>query len=466
MSAFQRVRDSFASQGGRPLKILGASGQLGYGIPSAAFNKGLTHDPDLIGCDMGSIDIGPYYLGSGQMAPTETGYRRDLKKVLLAARRQDIPLVFGSAGSSGAGPHLETTLHIIREISSEEGLHFKLAWIPADISKPDLAGWLNAGRVTSLDGMPPLQADDIETSDNIVGQMGVEAFIRAIEKGADVIVAGRACDTGIFASLPIILGFPPGLSIHMAKIVECASLCCIPGGRDTIMATLEQDHFILESMAERRAATPESVAAHSLYEQSDPYRIIEPGGQVSLEHVEYTAIDARRTRVSGAEWRAAGEYTIKLEGARFVGYRSLLLAGVADPFFLKQSRKIVDEVSAVVDELVSETDNPVPYELSFRIYGVDGVREWPEATGATPNEGFVLGQCLSPDQDRADEVIRTTKQYLLHHGYEGRYSTAGNLAFPFTPPEVQTGKAYEFSIYHLVHDVDPCTLFPIHTETL
>ena len=41
-----------------------------------------------------------------------------------------------------------------------------------------------------------------------------------------------------------------------------------------------------------------------------------------------------------------------------------------------------------------------------------------------------------PTRERAAEVVRTTKQYLLHHGYPGRLSTAGNLAFPFTPPEV------------------------------
>ena len=64
----------------------------------------------------------------------------------------------------------------------------------------------------------------------------------------------------------------------MAKIVECASLCCVPGGRDPIMATLQADGFTLESMNPARAATPMSVAAHSLYEQADPHRIIEPEG--------------------------------------------------------------------------------------------------------------------------------------------------------------------------------------------
>ena len=48
------------------LKILAASGQLGYGIPEEAFRRGVAAAPDVIGADMGSIDPGPYCLGSGE----------------------------------------------------------------------------------------------------------------------------------------------------------------------------------------------------------------------------------------------------------------------------------------------------------------------------------------------------------------------------------------------------------------
>ena len=46
----------------RGLKALGASGQLGYGIPEKSLEAGLERAPDYIGADMGSIDPGPYYL--------------------------------------------------------------------------------------------------------------------------------------------------------------------------------------------------------------------------------------------------------------------------------------------------------------------------------------------------------------------------------------------------------------------
>jgi hypothetical protein len=54
----------------------------------------------------------------------------------------------------------------------------------------------------------------------------------------------------------------------------------------------------------------------------------------------------------------------------------------------------------------------------------------------------------------------------LHHGYPGRLSTGGNVAFPFTPPEVSVGPAYRFSIYHLLKTKDLDALFPLEIERL
>src|SRR5580692_8644978 len=134
MSASGRILDE-VRRARRPMRFLGASGQLGYGIPTPAFNAGLAREPDLIGCDMGSIDIGPTYLGKGEMATSPVATRRDLRKVLMGARRADVPLVIGSAGSAGAAPHLEGTLTMIREISRAEGLHFRMAVIRADMPR-------------------------------------------------------------------------------------------------------------------------------------------------------------------------------------------------------------------------------------------------------------------------------------------------------------------------------------------
>src|SRR5215831_14973623 len=464
MTAIGRLVDNFA-RARRPLRSLGASGQLGYGIPTAAFEAGLARAPDMIGVDMGSIDIGPAYLGSGKMAPTCVGAKRDLRKVLRGARRLDIPLIVGSAGSAGARPHLDQTLDLIREIAREDGLRFRLAAVASDVPRAEVKQAIAAGRVRPMDTMPPLTEADVDAACHIVGQLGLEAFRRALEADVDVVVLGRACDTGIFASITAMLDFPAGISMHMAKIVECASLCCVPGGRDTILGVLDDDGFELESMAPNRAATPSSVAAHSLYEQADPYEIREPGGRADLRDVTYRALDARRTRVEGATFEPAERMTLKLEGAQMIGHRALLLAGAADPRFIARHKEIFAAVTRVVHDLVCE-DTAEDYQLSFRLYGVDGVREWGEPPEHLPREGFVMGECIAPTAERAEEVIRTTKQYLLHYGYAGRLCTAGNLAFPFTPPELVVGEAYRFNVFHLMDVDDMSGLFPVELETV
>lgn len=447
----------------RPMRFLGASGQLGYGIPTPAFNAGVARKPDLIGCDMGSIDIGPTYLGKGEMATSPEATRRDLRKVLHGARSIDVPLVIGSAGSAGAAPHLDATVAMIRDIAKTDGLRLRMAVIRADMPRPMLKEAAKAGRIVGLDDMPTLTDADIEDAAHIVGQMGMGSFRRALSEDVDVIVAGRACDTSIFASLPTMLGFPTGLSVHMAKIIECASLCCVPGGRDSILAELGDESFVLESMNPERRATPTSVAAHSLYEQADPFTVHEPEGMLELANARYEAVDDRRTRVSGAVWHDAAEPTIKMEGALKIGERAVLLAGAADPRFIAQSKEILPKLADLVRELVCE-DQPQDYTLRFRVYGVDGVRMVVPEGEPTPGEVFIMGECIAPTRERASEVVRTCKQYLLHYGYPGRLSTAGNLAFPFTPPEVSLGPAYRFNVYHLLKVRDPDALFPVTVE--
>ena len=218
-------------------------------------------------------------------------------------------------------------------------------------------------------------------------------------------------------------------------------------------------------MAPQRCATPVSVAAHSLYEQSDPFTVHEPEGRLDLARATYRAIDNRRTRVVGARWEDAREHWVKIEGARKVGERAVLLCGTADPKFIAQHNKLLKEVEIVVRDLVCE-DTVEDYVLTWRVYGVQGVRMTPAVAETPPPVAFIMAECIAPTRERAAEVVRTTKQYLLHHGYEGRLSTGGNLAFPFTPPEVSIGPAYRFNIYHLMRTADLAGLFPLEIETL
>ena len=111
--------------------------------------------------------------------------------------------------------------------------------------------------MVGIDDMPALTEEEVTEAAHIVGQMGMGAFRRALAEDIDVLIAGRACDTAIFAALPTMLGFPTGLSVHMAKIIECAWLCCVPGAAIPILATLGDNAFVLESMNPQRQCHPD-----------------------------------------------------------------------------------------------------------------------------------------------------------------------------------------------------------------
>jgi hypothetical protein len=56
------------------------------------------------------------------------------------------------------------------------------------------------------------------------------------------------------------------------------------------------------------------------------------------------------------------------------------------------------------------------------------------------------------------------KQNLLHHGFPGRLTTGGNLAFAFTPSEIEANACYQFMLYHLLEGVSPDDVFEIQMQ--
>jgi len=465
-TAIERLRERVkSSRGLAPLRAMAASGQLGYGIPDPAFRAGLAREPHFIGADMGSIDPGPYYLGAGRMAQSDTMVRTDLAKCILGARSLGVPLLIGTAGSAGARPHLDATLAMVRDIAREHRLHFRLASIGADMPRDTVKRAIRAKRVVPLGGIADLTEADVDRASNLVGQMGMEAFQRALDAGADVVIAGRACDSAVFAAIPAMLGYPVGPALHMAKIIECCSLCCTPGGRDTIIGTLEGESFVIDSMNPTRHASPMSVAAHSLYEQADPYTVTEPEGTLLTRNAVYEQVDEHRTRVSGSAFEPASQFTVKIEGAERVGERAVLLCGSTDPRVIAGASTITANVQKIVSELTPPRPEK-PWRMIWRVYGLGAVMPRAAPPDPLPQEVFIMCECIADTAEEARAVATVTKQYLLHHGFPGRLSTGGNIAFPFTPPEVMASTAYRFNCYHVM-DVDALEpLFPVTLEEL
>lgn len=432
----------------RTFKILSPTAILGYGFPEESFRKAMEESPDLIAVDAGSSDPGPHYLGAGKPFTDRAGVKRDLRYMLVAGVKNGIPVVIGTAGGSGAAPHLEWCRQIILDIAQEEKLSFAMALIPSDVDKAIVHQALDDGKITALDFVPPLTHAAIEQSTYIVAQMGVEPFQRALEAGAQVVLGGRAYDPACFAALPIMRGFDEGLALHCGKILECAAIAATPGsGSDCAMGILDDSGFTLKTFNPKRKFTETSAAAHTLYEKSDPYFLPGPGGVLNLKGCSFKAINEGEVYVSGSRHQKT-PYTLKLEGARRVGFRCLTIAGTRDPIMITGIDSILEEVTASVKRNLSLNDDSI--RITFHLYGKNGVMGSHEPLKTAGHELGILLDVVAPTQETADSVCSLVRSTLLHYGYENRIATAGNLAFPFSPSDIPGGPVYEFSIYHVI----------------
>ena len=447
--------------------ILSPTAILGYGFPGASFRRGLACNPDLIAVDAGSVDPGPYYLGAGKSFTDRAAVKRDLELMLVAGIERGIPLVVGSAGGAGARPHLQWTVDIVTEIATEKDLRFRLGTIAADIAPQQLQQALAEGRVQALTGAPPLTAESIDQSSGLVGQMGTEPIEAALEAGCDVIIAGRAYDPAVFAALPILRGYDRALALHMGKILECATIAALPGsGADCALGILERDHFVLQALSETRHFTPTSVAAHSLYEKSDPYLLPGPGGALDLSGVRFEDIGEGRVAVSGSRFQPTDQSWIKVEGACPVGHRSVSIAGARDPAMIADIDAILEQVQQRVRDQLPASVDPEAGQLYFHVYGKHGVMGDAEPARHSPaHELGIVIEAVAPDPGQADTLCSLARSTLLHYGYPGRLCTGGNLAFPFSPSDIRAGQVYTFSVYHLLQ-AEPEELFPLQVTEI
>ena len=89
-----------------------------------------------------------------------------------------------------------------------------------------------------------------------------------------------------------------------------------------------------------------------------------------------------------------------------------------------------------------------------------------DALGNPVGEVGIVIEAVAQTQQLADTVCGFARSTMLHHGYPGRISTAGNLAFPYSPSDFTGGEVYEFSLYHLLAVDDPCALFEVHLRVI
>jgi hypothetical protein len=450
------------------VRVLVPVGMLGGGFPAATVQRGIELGADIIAVDGGSTDSGPHYLGTGTAKTARAAVAKDLRVILPAAHAARIPVVIGSCGTSGTNSGVEWVYEICSEIATEHGLSLQVARIYSEQTSEHLEKLLGDDKIKPLEPAGPLEVATLRRCSHIVGMMGHEPIAAALIAGADVVLAGRATDTALTAALPLLRGLPPGPVWHAAKIAECGGLCTTNPRSGGVLVTLDAAGFTIEPLDPNTACTPQSVAAHMLYENADPFRMREPSGTLDTSAARYYALDERRVRVEGSQFEPAGQHTIKLEGSAPIGFQTIIVSGIRDPQVLARLDEWCDAVLAHLRHQIPTTFGlgPGDFDVQIRRYGHDGVLGAAEPhRHEPPREVGIVFIATAPDQATATQLAKFANPALLHAPLAGE-TALPSFAFLGSPAEIERGPIHEFVLQHAV---DVCTadeLFTTVTSTL
>ena len=438
-------------------RILVPAGALGIPYDREALKRGLEHKPDLIAIDGGSTDSGPFYLGTGNSKYSRAATKADWADLMAARNIAGVPLLIGTAGTSGADSAVDWMLDITLEIAKERGETLKIATLKSGQEKQATIKAYTEGAITPLEGAPDLDIQILEQTTNIVALAGTEQIEAALASGADIIIAGRATDTAIIAALPIARGCHKGAAWHGAKIAECGALATTNPNSGVILMRFDESGFTITPLAEDTTATPYTVSAHMLYENADPYILHEPGGWLDVREARYTALDEVSVRVEGSIWHNTKPYTVKLEAARRAGFQTVSFVLVRDAHYREHIDDWVTALSAsfqkkAVRSGLSDT------KLELRVIGRNATLGALEKLDISAGEVGVMAIFTSPTQQQANEAAKLLNPDLLHLPLTP-HEPMPTFAFPFSPPEMDRGASYEFCLHHIMAIDDPLSAF-------
>ena len=468
---------------------------LGYGFDEALIRKALqdldgSSAPTVMILDSGSTDGGPLKLAVGSMTAPRSAYERDIAKLLALSHEFHVKVIISSAGGDGADVHVNEFLDIIKEITGDprnkyvklssivrvltffRAYRFKSLAIYSNVPKSRILESLAAGDVKGCGiSVPALTSSDVRDAGSIVAQIGYEPFLDAMAAQPDfnIIIGGRAYDPSPYIAYCVdqaLQQFSPSLEAltseqlggfaFMGKIMECGALCATPKSQSA-MATVYQDGtFDILPLSPEARCTPTSVAAHALYEKARPDILPGPGGSLDLNSSQYDQLsDGRSVRVRGAHFIKSREidlpYTVKLEAAKKIGFRTMIMGGIRDPILIAQ----IDSFLVRVKDFVKQQHKSAPegWDIDFHVYGANGIMgsQEPGCSSYEPREIFLVGEALASTQRLATSIASSARIACVHGPYLGQRGTGGNFAMGQGGKlEIEMGPCAEFCIYHLM----------------
>lgn len=448
-------------------RVLVPSGVLGLGFDSQALAAGVETQPDIIAIDGGSTDSGPFYLGTGTSKYSRAACKAEWKQLMQARERAQVPLVITSCGTCGTDSMVDWMLEITRELAAELSQKVTVTTLYSEVSPTFIKQQLLSNKIQPLAPAVHIDEDSVESIDHIVVLAGAEQINAALATGADIVLAGRATDTAGISAMPLARDEQMGAAWHGAKIAECGALCSTNPTSGVIALEVDDTGFSVWPLAETATCTPHSVSAHMLYENADPHTLYEPGGALEVHDALYESVDEKRVRVTGSRWVVSDEYTVKLEGARSVGYQSTLMAILRDTHYVKNAKAWVVRLTAFLHQEIANRMglDKNDYDVEFRLIGVDATLGELEVKASDPSEIGVLVLVSARTEELADELAKLINPFLLHYPLNDNEELP-TFAFPYSPAQTNRGAIYEFCLNHVLVLDDPMDVFRLEVHQL
>jgi hypothetical protein len=446
-------------------RVICPNGHLGFApLRVESFNLGVAIAPDCIAADSGSDDVGPIPLGSDTSTSPLAWQTHDLEQMLLASRKLGVPMIIGSSGDTGSNSRVDLFVRIIKELAQRHRLQrFKVGYFYSELDREDLRRRMRGGeQVEGLDARPVLSEAELNATERIVAMAGVHPYVELLKQGADVIIGGRSSDSCVFAGIAIHRGIPEAQAYYLGKVLECASFCAEPyGGKETVLGEASADDVKVTAMYPGQRCTVASVAGHAMYERSNPHYEYVAGGTLDMSGCRYEQVSERTTRITGAQFRRAEQFRVKLEGSGKVGERYIGMVGIRDPYTIAHVDNVIDWARKQVRERFGETG----YELHYAIYGRNGVMGDLEPMKDRPaHELCILVQGIAPTAGMAEEVCMIGTRQMFYARLPEVKGSAGSVAFALDEV-LRASAAYRWTLNHTLRCDDPLELFPTHITT-
>lgn len=321
------------------------------------------------------------------------------------------------------------------------------------------------GQISNCGSSVPQMTDEvISQTPRIVAQMGPEPFLDAMIRNPDfhIMIGGRAYDPAPYVAFAAYHALeskqrditnlsPEGLGgiYHMGKILECGGLCATPKGLGALGIVNSDFSVDIRPLDPAARCVPLSVAAHTLYEKTRPDLLPGPGGVLDVSSATYTQLeDSITTRVSGSKFflsqKHSEPFTVKLEGARVTGFRTLMMGSFGDPILIRQIQPFLERAKKYANKQNGNIQGA--WDIGFHIYGID--KDKPEHV---PSQIFVVTETLAPTQEAATGLASAVRVHFAHGSYPGQKATSGNFGMGIGGKfELEVDECAEFSIYHLM----------------